>query len=63
MSKGKINEAYKVVFHKPMDEHEYFELEKVKKSRADRFKVFNKDGLKGKKNRISVFFSLSGRTG
>lgn len=40
MSKGKFGDAYKVVFRKPMDEHEYFELEKVKNSRADALQVY-----------------------
>lgn len=40
MSKGKIIEAYKIVFRKKMDDHEYFELKKVKKVRADSVKVF-----------------------
>lgn len=39
MSKGKINEAHKIVFRKPLDDHDYFELEKVKQTRADLFKV------------------------
>lgn len=39
MSKGKISEAYKIVFRKAMDELEHFELEKVMKIRADSAKV------------------------
>lgn len=39
MSKGKLCEAYKIVFRKSMDENAYFELEKVKATRANSLKV------------------------